>query len=850
MSNPPINLDELRQRAQRAIGLYRDQASALNLDEETQDLGRLVEELRVYQAELEIQNQELNAAQHEISQALAKYRALYENLPLPGFLVDPLGFIVEANQQASECLHLGRSSSLNRLSIYQLFEPESRTALYERLKGAWLGSPLVLVNLRLKLAKGTSMPVDGHILHLGASEGQEAGCLVILVDRRSEEALAHKHAQLKESDARLKKIAARVPGFVYQYERRSDGSACFPYASEGIRTIYRLPPEDVRETAEPIDRLIHPDDAGRMRASIETSAQTLAPWQFEYRVRFDDDSVRWLEGNSVPEPLPQGGVLWHGYIADSTERKLAQETIRKNEQQLRTLLETAPDGILLINREGHIELCNPAAASLFCYAAEEMRGLPLTRLMILKAPPGSGQWQADVGAAKPWMSPECLGVRKDGGTFPLEITIRGNTCVLRDITQQKAQEAAIRDLNAGLERKVAQRTTQLELASRAKSEFLANMSHEIRTPLNAILGLAQLLTRDALTTDQHEIVKRLGEAGKSLLHIINDILDFSKIEAGQLTIEKYVFELAELLDHLDTVLSLSAREKGITLSIRSQPGLPPRLVGDPLRIKQVLVNLGSNAIKFTERGAVEIVVRPVMRQAPERWLRFEVRDTGIGIPSEQQPRLFEPFIQGDTSTTRRFGGTGLGLSISKRLVELMGGEIAVESVPGQGSRFWFELPLEAAPMSGIPADPAPARSPPPPGNRQPGLRVLAVDDNRINLFMLERALKLEGAIVILAADGQQALQTLRANPHGFDVVLMDIQMPVMDGLTATRAIREDPDIAMLPVIALTAGVLAEEREKALAAGFTDFIAKPVNLEEMVALLGALPIRTVRDATAG
>jgi signal transduction histidine kinase/ActR/RegA family two-component response regulator len=394
--------------------------------------------------------------------------------------------------------------------------------------------------------------------------------------------------------------------------------------------------------------------------------------------------------------------------------------------------------------------------------------------------------------------------------------IVGAAKIARDITERKRIEA------------------ELARANRAKGEFLANMSHEIRTPLNAILGLTQILERDTLAPDQQDLLHKISEAGSSLLHIINDILDFSKIEAGQFQIDPAPFGLDALLTRLENLLTATAQQKGLTLAVRSPDGFSGQLVGDSLRIEQVLTNLIGNAIKFTEQGRVEVSVTPLAVTEQTVRLRFAVTDTGVGITPEQREKLFQPFSQADASTTRRFGGTGLGLSISKRLVELMGGTIGVTSTPGQGSTFWFELPLCPAAMATACQQPMPSSTEQ--GPRLTGLRVLAVDDVRINLFMLQRALQLEGATVSLAADGLQALDTLRASPAAFDVVLMDIQMPVMDGLTATRTLREDPTFAELPIIALTAGVMAEERAAAQTAGMTDFLAKPLDLKQMVAVL--------------
>lgn len=375
-------------------------------------------------------------------------------------------------------------------------------------------------------------------------------------------------------------------------------------------------------------------------------------------------------------------------------------------------------------------------------------------------------------------------------------------------------------------------------ANQAKSDFLSNMSHEIRTPMNGVLGMAQLLVREPLTADQREMVSSILAAGDSLLRIINDILDFSKIEAGQIRIDRNPFTLTTLLSHLDHLLRPSAENKGLQLTITPTHTHLGVLLGDQLRLEQILINLIGNAIKFTERGQVTLNMVLVEEKERSLRLRFELRDTGIGMSPDTQARLFRAFSQGDSSITRKFGGTGLGLSISKRLVELMGGELGVISAEGQGSTFWFEVPFDRESdhdQLAPPPEPVP-QSHDATGPRLVGLRVLAVDDSRINLMLLERVLKNEGAGVSLAADGQQALQILKAMPSGFDVVLMDIQMPVMDGLTATREIRDDPMTSHLPVIALTAGVLPEERQAAINAGVNDFLAKPMDLDLMVDMI--------------
>ena len=525
-------------------------------------------------------------------------------------------------------------------------------------------------------------------------------------------------------------------------------------------------------------------------------------------------------------------------IISMVEDITARRKTKARNRQLLDIIDASSDLIAMATPEGQLTYINPQGLKMVGMPEntdpqtlwiQSFYSAPVYERITREVIPTlleNGHWQG-----------ELYFLHRDGHEVPASCAISahrnesGQTVLLsnisRDITAEKQARMAL----------IAAKEAA-EAATRAKSEFLAHMSHEIRTPMNAVLGLTQLLDREPLTPGQAAMVRHIGEAGEALLRVINDILDFSKAEAGQIRIDRQPFRLSEMLGHIDHLFRGAAEGKALAFAMPDIPDDWNALLGDRIRVEQILINLVGNAIKFTQSGSVALVVTRVADGEKSLRLRFEVRDTGIGLSQPAQTRLFQPFSQGDASITRRFGGTGLGLAISKRLVDLMEGEIGVISEEGRGSTFWLELPFERA---GVVAETGANTAPVAKETTGPhlgGLHILAVDDNRINLMVLEKALKNEGAEVTLAADGQQALQILQARPGDFQVVLMDVQMPVMDGLSATRAIRNDPELRHLPVVALTAGVLPEERQAALDAGVDGFLAKPLDLQHMLATLAA------------
>ncbi len=406
----------------------------------------------------------------------------------------------------------------------------------------------------------------------------------------------------------------------------------------------------------------------------------------------------------------------------------------------------------------------------------------------------------------------------------------------RRVERLRRRTAGVVKVATDLIRELEQRGEELEAAraraeeaSRVKGQFLANMSHEIRTPMNAVLGAAELLGDTALDAEQAEYVRMLRGSGEALLGIINDILDFSRVEAGKLTLDVRPFDLPGVLEGTAGPLRLEAHRKQLTLELVPDPDVPRLVLGDAGRVRQVLTNLLGNAVKFTARGSVTLRVRTLHAGAEGSRVRFEVEDTGPGIDAETLARLFQPFTQADGSTTRRYGGTGLGLAISRMLAELMGGEIGVESRPGQGSTFWVVLPFGPVPAAAAlrAVEPAPAPEARPAG----AVRVLLVEDDPLNRYLAERFLAQCGCEVVVAENGRDAVE--QVGREAFAMVFMDCLMPVLDGYQATREIRaaEHPG-RRLPIVALTANAMSGDREKCLAAGMDDFVSKPVKRDDL------------------
>ena len=548
------------------------------------------------------------------------------------------------------------------------------------------------------------------------------------------------------------------------------------------------------------------------------------------------------------------------------ERKRSEAALADSERRFRTIFDGINDAIFIHDIDsGAILDVNRRMCEMYGYSREEALQLTVEDISEGCQPyclVDAVMWLMKAAAGEPQLF-EWHARARDGRLFWVEMGVRCTRLdgevdrllvVVRDIGERKLAEMELLKHKELLEERVQLRTAELiaareeaEAANLAKSTFLANMSHEIRTPLNAIIGMTHLVQNTAPTPAQRDYMDKIRRASEHLLAIIDDILDFSKIEAGKIEIESVPFRLDRVMRSVAEQIGDEAAAKGLVFGFAIDAGLPAHLRGDPLRLTQVLLNLAGNAVKFTERGQVAVRVGKVEESAAAVRVRFAVQDTGIGLSAEQSAKLFRSFQQADTSITRKYGGTGLGLAISKRLVEMMGGAIGVDSERGQGSTFWIELPLgkvAAPPDADAVALPAPACNP----AALAGARVLLVEDNPFNQQIAQELLEQVGVTVTLAGNGREALELLCR--HGFDCVLMDMQMPVMDGLEATRRIRADTALADVRIVAMTANATQEDRAACLAAGMDDFLAKPFPPGELYAVLAtAMPLRHAAPLSA-
>ena len=624
--------------------------------------------------------------------------------------------------------------------------------------------------------------------------------------------------ELSESELRYRLVARATNEAIWDSDLLADKQTW----NGAFGTMFGYPPREETNGAWWEER-VHPEDRGRVLLAIEDVLRDGGDtWSDEYRFRCADGTYATVVDRAYVVRDARGEpVRVVGSMMDVTERRRTEEALRASEAELRAVFSAMDDVILVLDAEGRYLKVAPTNPSLLYKTSDELVGKTLQEVMPEKQAdafldhirraleeqrPMDTEYSLPIDGREVWFAGTVSPMEEDRVVF-----------VARDITDRRRDEQELR-----------QAKEEAESASRAKSEFLANMSHEIRTPMNGVVGMTGLLMDTDLTEEQREYAETVRTSGESLLTIINDILDFSKIEAGRLELEETDLDLQGVVEETVDLFAGAAHAKGLELASLIEQGVPTALRGDAGRIRQILVNLLGNAVKFTEAGEVVLRGIPLEEDESAAVVRIEVRDTGIGMTEGQRERLFESFTQADASTTRRYGGTGLGLAISRQLVEMMGGEVGVDSQPGAGSTFWFTLKLTKQPES-VPKNELPRRA------SLRNLRVLVVDDNETNRKIVHEQIVSWGMRNGMAKNGQEALEVLRRAAGGgdpYDLAVVDLQMPGVDGMELAITIKADHSIAATKLVLLTSMGLRGEAEQARKAGFAAYLTKPVRQSKL------------------
>ncbi len=665
--------------------------------------------------------------------------------------------------------------------------------------------------------------------------------LIPAIERELRDAEA-RHSR-REAETRYRLLVERLPMIVYVNPAAARTSTT--YVSPQIETILGFSPEEWLADPHFWQTRLHPEDRQLVSKEIDRSARTQQPVDIEYRMRARDGKVVWFHDQNVLMRDDKGEPLyWQGIKVDITKRKEAEAKARQSEERFSKAFRASPIAISITRvSDGMFTDVNDSFLHLLGYKREEVLGRTALDLNIYRNAKQRVSFIQKLLAQGGIKDHEMTTHTKSGDAihvlFSTElIELDGDAFALAtilDITERKKAEAEILKLNAELERRVQERTTELERALRAKDEFLASMSHELRTPLNAILGLSESLAEHVagpLNEKQQRYVKTISESGNHLLSLINDILDLARIESGQVVLNVAEVDLRQVCQASLRMINQMAHKKEQEVTLDIEEGIGSIWV-DERRLKQILVNLLSNAVKFTPAGG-KLGLR-VQGEPQEKQVRFTVWDNGIGISESDFRRLFQPFVQLDSSLSRESPGTGLGLALVAQMVRLHGGSIRVESRLNEGSQFTVTLPWEPALATDAELrmkSTGKFRAIRPEAKDRP--IILMIEDTKEATVMVTDYLQTAGYQVLTAREALTGLDLAkRVRP---DLILMDIQLPGMDGFEATRRLRSDPDFRTIPIIALTALAMPGDRERCLAAGVTDYVTKPVSLKKLAAMI--------------
>ena len=781
---------------------------------------------------------ERKRAEEALQREARRRRELMENSRDGIAILDSSHRVVEANQRFAEMLGY-RADEVLQLHTWDFDATMGEAEVRARFGD--LASVHALFETRHRRRDGSSFDVE--VSANGALVGGEP--MVFTVCRDISERKWIQRA-MAESESRYRTLAESSQDWVWTMDlggrhvfTNSAGPAAMGYTIAEFETL------DPRT-------LVHPDDLAAFDRELASATAEQRGWTnvvVRWRAKGGDHVE--FESNAAPLFDATGRLSgFQGIDRDVTERRRNAAALAESELRYRTAFRISPDAIS-INRfeDGRFVDVNEGFEQMTGLARDAVVGRTLDLLGLKLDADDSARVREALDKGGECENIEVRITRPDGGRQTMlvsarTITLGGHACVLsmiRDITAMKRSAEELDRYRHRLEDLVADRTAQLlearvraEAASRAKSTFIANMSHEIRTPMNAIMGLTHLMQRAEASPAKLERLRRIDAAARHLLAIINDILDLSKIEAGKFSLEEEDFTLDGALEQVRALVADEALTKGLRLHVDA--GVEPLwLRGDRTRLIQALLNYAGNAVKFTEHGSITIRARTLPDDGERILIRFEVQDTGIGVEPQKIPLLFEAFEQGDSSTTRKYGGSGLGLAITRRFARLMGGDAGASSAPGTGSTFWFTACLSPGQPAATKAAPVELGAPDARLRlHRNGARVLVAEDDATNREVARELLEGIGFVVDAVPDGERALEMYSANDY--DLVLMDVQMPGLDGLAATRAIRLRTDRPRVPVLAMTANVYAEDRRACADAGMDDFVAKPVNPDALYAIL--------------
>ncbi|HWQ20796.1 MAG TPA: PAS domain-containing protein [Methanotrichaceae archaeon] len=774
----------------------------------------------------------LEAAQAEAAQrkeTVESYRHLLMNSH-QGLMIIYLNRVIFANKALAEITgySVDELMAFTAKDLRDMVYPEDREMVWNhyvaRLQGKDVPDAYDYRGIR---KDGAIVWVEMKVSVFYKSDGtpvSQATYVDITKRKRAEEAL-------KQSEERLHLAMQVAHVGVFEWNIQTGVNLWTPE----MEAMYGLPAGTFARTQPAWEKLVYPEDRAEAVKMMDRAFKTGEPEEGEWRTVWPDGSMHWLAGryqvfkDASGQPLQMIGVN-----IDITERKKMEDALRESEARFRSVLETSIDAAyrhnLQLNRYDYI---SPVIEQVTGFSAQEITGMGMEEtsrrihpedmpLVVDKVKrsihEGKGmvefRFLCNDGEYR-WLADSFTVIRDADGRPVFRCG------VILDITERKMAEDELKRAKAAA-----------EAASQAKSEFLANMSHEIRTPMNAIIGMAGLLMDVSESPEECDCAQTIQSSGAALLTIINDILDLSKIEGGKMELEHQPFNLRDCIESSTDLFTASAQEKGLTLTYEVEDGLPEAIMGDKTRLRQVLINLIGNAVKFTDLGRV--VIHAACRDGE---LHFSVEDTGIGIPADFLSKLFQPFSQIDMSTTRKYGGTGLGLAISKNLVQLMDGKIWAESSQGQGSTFHFTIKLEPAEGPVLSVD-RPFKGGIPSGYSQSlPLRILLAEDNPVNQKVALKMLRKVGYSADVAANGLEVLEALERKTY--DVILMDVQMPEMSGMEAAKAIRERWPEMPVRIIALTAYALKGDKEKCIESGMDDYISKPVQMKELANVLRGL-----------